>query len=103
MGVLIGGIEARVLFAGLSAAGLNQLNVVIPEGLPGGDVEVVADTLGRQTQAGAFLTLEGEPPVVPPTQGIVVISQVYGGGGNQGATLTNDYIELSTAETALRT
>ncbi|HXH34217.1 MAG TPA: lamin tail domain-containing protein [Plantibacter sp.] len=24
----------------------------------------------------------------------VVISQVYGGGGNSGATLTNDYIEL---------
>ena len=94
MGVLIGGIEARVFFAGLSAAGLNQLNVAIPEGLPGGDVEVIADTLGRRTQEGAFLTLEGEPPVVPPTQSIVVISQVYGGGGNQGATLTNDYIEL---------
>ena len=26
--------------------------------------------------------------------GDVVISQVYGGGGNSGATLTNDYIEL---------
>jgi uncharacterized protein len=30
----------------------------------------------------------------PTFVGDVVISQVYGGGGNQGATLTNDYIEL---------
>ncbi|PKL93187.1 MAG: hypothetical protein CVV20_04940, partial [Gemmatimonadetes bacterium HGW-Gemmatimonadetes-1] len=30
----------------------------------------------------------------------VVISQVYGGGGNSGATLTNDFIELHNAGTA---
>ncbi len=30
----------------------------------------------------------------PPTPAAVVISQVYGGGGNTGATLKNDYIEL---------
>ena len=29
-----------------------------------------------------------------PAQAAVVISQVYGGGGNSGATLTNDFIEL---------
>ncbi len=28
------------------------------------------------------------------TSGIVVISQVYGGGGNAGATLKNDYVEI---------
>jgi len=27
-------------------------------------------------------------------QGKIVISQVYGGGGNSGATLKNDFIEL---------
>ncbi|HBB96988.1 MAG TPA: hypothetical protein DC054_16540, partial [Blastocatellia bacterium] len=32
--------------------------------------------------------------VTPPPANDVVISQVYGGGGNTGATLTNDYIEL---------
>jgi len=31
-------------------------------------------------------------PSVPP--GTIVISQLYGGGGNAGATLKNDYIEL---------
>jgi endonuclease G len=30
----------------------------------------------------------------PPTPAAVVISQVYGGGGNTGSTLKNDYIEL---------
>ena len=30
----------------------------------------------------------------PPPANDVVISQVYGGGGNTGSTLTNDYIEL---------
>jgi MYXO-CTERM domain-containing protein len=30
----------------------------------------------------------------PPTPGIVVISQLYGGGGNSGATYTHDYVEL---------
>ncbi|HUJ13808.1 MAG TPA: DNA/RNA non-specific endonuclease [Thermoanaerobaculia bacterium] len=32
------------------------------------------------------------PPLVPP--GTVVISQVYGGGGNSGATIKNDFVEL---------
>ena len=30
-------------------------------------------------------------PFVPPS---VKISQVYGGGGNSGATYTNDFVEL---------
>lgn len=30
----------------------------------------------------------------PPVESDVVISQVYGGGGNSGATLTNDFVEL---------
>ncbi len=30
----------------------------------------------------------------PPSPGSVVVSEVYGGGGNSGATLTNDFIEL---------
>ena len=30
----------------------------------------------------------------------VVISQIYGGGGNSGATLTNDFIELQNRGTA---
>src|SRR5690606_35041994 len=41
----------------------------------------------------------GSFTVVPPTAcaGNVVISQVYGGGGNSGAPLTHDFVELHNA------
>ncbi|HSM79061.1 MAG TPA: choice-of-anchor V domain-containing protein [Bryobacteraceae bacterium] len=42
--VTIGGIPAAVQFAGISAAGLYQLNVVVPQGLTSGDQPVVATT-----------------------------------------------------------
>ena len=32
--------------------------------------------------------------VAAPAAGQIVISQVYGGGGNTGATYRNDFIEL---------
>ena len=65
--VRFNGVDADVRFAGLSGAGLNQVNVVVPEGLPSGDVEVVAEILDLVTQSGAFVTLEspGTPPPPP--------------------------------------
>jgi predicted extracellular nuclease len=44
----------------------------------------------------AFLSfvLASVPAAAAPA---IVISQVYGGGGNSGATLTNDFIELHNA------
>lgn len=39
-----------------------------------------------------------QPPLPPATH--IVISQVYGGGGNSGATYKNDYVELYNAGTA---
>ncbi|MEP6569539.1 MAG: DNA/RNA non-specific endonuclease [Acidobacteriota bacterium] len=47
--------------------------------------------------AAVVLTLSSSRRVVRPVQAVssgVVISQVYGGGGNTGATLTNDFIEI---------
>ncbi len=41
---------------------------------------------------GALLTLVGSANAL--AAGDVVISQVYGGGGNSGATYTNDFVEL---------
>jgi len=43
------------------------------------------------------MTFSGALPTAPAVQAVsttVVISQVYGGGGNSGATLKNDFIEL---------
>jgi DNA/RNA endonuclease G (NUC1) len=34
------------------------------------------------------------PPVQPPSTSPILISQVYGGGGNSGATYQNDFVEL---------
>jgi len=51
----IGGIDAQVSFAGISAAGLYQLNVNVPAGLPDGDAPVVATVLGTHTQDGIFI------------------------------------------------
>jgi hypothetical protein len=41
----------------------------------------------------ALLSMSGRAMAAPGTS--VVISQVYGGGGNCGATYTNDFIEIS--------
>ena len=40
----------------------------------------------------ALLSMSGTAMAAPGTS--VVISQLYGGGGNSGATLTNDFIEI---------
>ena len=34
------------------------------------------------------------PPPPQPSNSVIVISQLYGGGGNAGATYQNDYVEL---------
>ena len=64
--VRFNGVDADVRFAGLSGAGLNQVNVVVPEGLPSGDVEVVAEILDLVTPSGAFVTVESPGAPLPP-------------------------------------
>jgi uncharacterized protein (TIGR03437 family) len=66
--VLVGGIQADVLFAGLSSAGLNQLNVRVPENVPLGDAAVIAETQGYATQGGVFLRIE--MPGTAPAPGV---------------------------------
>jgi uncharacterized protein (TIGR03437 family) len=107
--VRFNGVPVTPSFAGLSGAGLNQINLVIPAGLPSGDVAVVAEIGGQTTQAAVFVTVQqpSGPGPLPdpdpdpqPSQADVVISQIYGGGGNQGAPLRNDFIELFNRGTA---
>jgi uncharacterized protein (TIGR03437 family) len=56
--VRIGGVPADVQFAGLSGAGLYQLNVKIPDTLADGDASVVAEVGGVSTQDNAFITVK---------------------------------------------
>jgi len=51
----VGGINADVTFAGLSSAGLYQLNVAVPSGIADGDASVVATVGGVQSQGSVFI------------------------------------------------
>jgi uncharacterized protein (TIGR03437 family) len=55
--VWIGGRLADVQWAGMSAAGLWQLNVAIPAGLAAGDHAVVAEVGGVRTQADVLISV----------------------------------------------
>jgi uncharacterized protein (TIGR03437 family) len=56
--VTIGGAAAAVQFAGLTASGLYQFNVMVPSSLPSGDAAVVATIGGVQTQTGLSITVQ---------------------------------------------
>jgi uncharacterized protein (TIGR03437 family) len=56
--VTVGGVAALVDFAGLVAPGLDQINVIVPTGLPAGDQLVVASVGEVQTQANAYITVQ---------------------------------------------
>jgi uncharacterized protein (TIGR03437 family) len=55
--VKIAGIAATVQYAGLSAPGEFQFNVVAPAGTPDGDQPITTTYNGFTTQAGALLTV----------------------------------------------
>ena len=55
----------------------------------------VSDAQLRTSAAAISLTVQS-----PPAPNTVKISQVYGGGGNSGATYTNDFIEIFNQSTA---
>jgi uncharacterized protein (TIGR03437 family) len=55
--VTVGGVKATVQFAGLSAVGEFQFNVVLPSPLPNGDQTVIATYNGLTTQAGTLITI----------------------------------------------
>ncbi len=54
--VRFGGVPAEVQWAGLSGAGLYQINVVVPD-VPDGDVEVTAEIGGVRTGPGDFVSI----------------------------------------------
>lgn len=60
------------------------------------NVTVTASAGGQDATAQKTVTVTAAPTPTPTTGGLV-ISEVYGGGGNAGATYTNDFIEIFNA------
>lgn len=56
--VMIGGVQAQVLYAGLAGVGEFQFNVVIPQGTPSGDISLTATYGGQSTQSGVVITVQ---------------------------------------------
>ena len=54
----VGGVGAAVSFAGISAAGLYQFNVVVPGNVASGDQELVLSVGGLATQSGIYLAVQ---------------------------------------------
>lgn len=104
-----------VVVADLTAIGGSASQMFFDDGASGGDVTAgnnvftftatvdsattsgakllpftISDSQGRSGSGNISLTVQQPPPPVDH----MVISQLYGGGGNTGATFTNDYVEL---------
>jgi uncharacterized protein (TIGR03437 family) len=58
LSVTIGGRPAIVMYAGLTFAGVFQINVQVPAGVPAGDQAVVLTIDGRSTQPGVLLSID---------------------------------------------
>src|SRR5260370_13475694 len=54
--VVLGGVEAQVLFSGLSPqfVGVNQVNIVVPPNAPAGDRVLVQIVLGDKITLGGY-------------------------------------------------
>jgi hypothetical protein len=60
--LFIDNVSVTPSFAGLSSAGLFQINLTIPTGLGTGDVPLTATVGGVQTQSGVVISLASAPP-----------------------------------------
>jgi uncharacterized protein (TIGR03437 family) len=56
--ILVNNVSVTPSFAGLSSAGLYQINMIVPPGLGAGDLPLVAIVGGVQTPAGRVLSLQ---------------------------------------------
>jgi uncharacterized protein (TIGR03437 family) len=56
--VLFNNVAGNVVFAGLTATGLYQINVTLPATLPDGDIPVVVQTGGVSSPTGALITIK---------------------------------------------
>ena len=93
--VTIGGQPTQVeTVARANLAGLDEVHVLLPSSLSGAGTATLSINADGITSNPVSVVLGGAPPV---SQDKVVISQIYGGGGNSGAPFRNDFIEIFNA------
>lgn len=74
-------------------AGIDEIHVLLPATLSGaGSATLIVDADGVQSNPVSLSI--GGTPTAPPK---IVISQIFGGGGNSGAPFRNDFIEIFNA------
>jgi uncharacterized protein (TIGR03437 family) len=56
--IQVHGVSITPLFAGVTAAGLYQINITLPQGLGTGDQPLVATVLNAQTQSTVVVALQ---------------------------------------------
>jgi kumamolisin len=82
----VSGIAFNGVTAGFVTDSATQITATVPAGATTGSISVT-NSYGTGTSSSAFII------VVAPVSS-VVISQIYGGGGNAGAPYQNDFVEL---------
>lgn len=78
--VLINYVSVAPSFAGLSSAGLYQLDLTIPSGIGSGDVSIQATTGGALTQPGVEISLQTVPVGTSPVKYLTLSSAKVAGG-----------------------
>ncbi|WP_291423309.1 ExeM/NucH family extracellular endonuclease [Deinococcus sp.] len=81
----------------VSPNGTFSVNITVPATTPSGTYPVTVTTTGQSgLSANTTINVTVTGGALPPATSLnhLVISQVYGGGGNTGATYTNDFIEI---------
>lgn len=84
----------------VSPNGTFTVSVTAPEGTAAGTYPVTVTTKGDnglKASTDLNVTVGTGGGTTTPTVGKLVISEVYGGGGNNGATYTHDFIEIFNA------
>jgi uncharacterized protein (TIGR03437 family) len=85
--VFINNVGLTPSFAGLSGAGLYQINVTVPSGLGTGDASLVATVGTAQTQPGVVISLPGSTFSAPYVQSLTLSPNPVASGGTVTGTI----------------
>jgi hypothetical protein len=68
--VHFGSLDGDVSFAGLTLAGLYQINVMVPDAAPDGDVPLIVEVNGETSPGDVFLTVQKQVPLTSSTMSV---------------------------------